>query len=122
MSGKTILAGQKALAVATGQPLFDYYKVLAQGRALTIEQGDPAGEATKRPSSRKRPERRNTVVCRIARSVRAPLLCFRAAGHAAWPTAWGLRVEQGVPVPPLHQSSSAVSFEAWLARPLPTTA
>jgi hypothetical protein len=45
-SGKTILAVQKALAVATGRPLFDHYKVLTQGAALIIEQDDPAGEAT----------------------------------------------------------------------------
>jgi putative DNA primase/helicase len=45
-SGKTILAVQRALAIATGKPLFGYYKVLSQGAALIIEQDDPSGAAT----------------------------------------------------------------------------
>jgi hypothetical protein len=42
-SGKTILAIQVALAVATGTSLFDSYAILKQGAALIVEQDDPAG-------------------------------------------------------------------------------
>jgi hypothetical protein len=45
-SGKTILAVQKAIAVATGAPLFGRYPVSQQGAALILEQDDPAGAAS----------------------------------------------------------------------------
>jgi hypothetical protein len=44
-SGKTLLAVQAALAVASGRPLFDYYRVLEPGPVLMVEQDDPAGAA-----------------------------------------------------------------------------
>lgn len=45
-SGKTLLAVQCALAVASGKPLFDNYRVLEVGPALILEQDDPAGAST----------------------------------------------------------------------------
>jgi hypothetical protein len=45
-SGKTVLAVQAALAVASGRPLFDYYRVLEPGPTLLVEQDDPAGAAS----------------------------------------------------------------------------
>lgn len=42
-SGKTLLAVQAALAVASGKPLFDFYRVQEPGPTLLIEQDDPAG-------------------------------------------------------------------------------
>jgi hypothetical protein len=44
-SGKTILAVQKAIAVARGSHLFDFYPV-QQGPAMIVEQDDPAGPAS----------------------------------------------------------------------------
>jgi hypothetical protein len=41
-SGKTILAVHKAIAVASGNTLFDFYRVL-QGPVMIVEQDDPAG-------------------------------------------------------------------------------
>jgi hypothetical protein len=45
-SGKTLLAIQKAIAVASGVALFGHYRVLNPGPALIVEQDDPAGEAS----------------------------------------------------------------------------
>ena len=45
-SGKTLLAVQAALAVASGRALFDNYRVLEPGPALLVEQDDPAGAAS----------------------------------------------------------------------------
>lgn len=42
--GKTIFAAQTAIAVATAHALFDYYRVLASGPVIIVEQDDPAGE------------------------------------------------------------------------------
>ena len=44
-SGKTILAVQEAIAVASGKPLFGFYNVL-QGPVMIVEQDDPAGPAS----------------------------------------------------------------------------
>jgi hypothetical protein len=48
-NGKTVLGLQQGLAVATGQPLFDYYRVLEPGPVLFIERDDPAGAAAIKP-------------------------------------------------------------------------
>ncbi len=45
-AGKTVFAVQAALAVASGRPLFDYYRVLEPGPVMVIEQDDPAGPAS----------------------------------------------------------------------------
>jgi RecA-family ATPase len=45
-SGKTLLAAQSAIAVASGTALFGQYRVLHQGPALMIEQDDPAATAS----------------------------------------------------------------------------
>lgn len=45
-SGKTLLAVQQGIAVASGTALFDNYRVLTQGAVLIVEQDDPAGEAS----------------------------------------------------------------------------
>jgi len=45
-SGKTLLAVQSAIAVASGTALFDFYSVLHQGPVLIVEQDDPAGDAS----------------------------------------------------------------------------
>jgi hypothetical protein len=45
-SGKTILAVQEAVAIARGEALFDYYKVLEPGPVLIVEQDDPSGPAS----------------------------------------------------------------------------
>jgi hypothetical protein len=45
-SNKTLLAVQMAIAVASGNPLFDYYRVLRPGPVLLVEQDDPAGAAS----------------------------------------------------------------------------
>jgi RecA-family ATPase len=45
-SNKTLLAVQMAIAVASGNPLFDYYRVLTPGPVLLVEQDDPAGAAS----------------------------------------------------------------------------
>jgi hypothetical protein len=45
-SGKTVLAIQMALAVASGKALFDYYRTEKQGGVMVIEQDDPGGEVT----------------------------------------------------------------------------
>jgi hypothetical protein len=42
-SGKTLAAVQMAIAVASGEALYGYYKVLNPGPVLIIEQDDPAG-------------------------------------------------------------------------------
>jgi hypothetical protein len=42
-SGKTLLAVQEALAIARGQPLFDYYRTRKQGAVMIVEQDDPDG-------------------------------------------------------------------------------
>jgi hypothetical protein len=44
-SCKTIMGVQKALAIATGKPLFGYYTV-KQGGAMIVEQDDPGGAAS----------------------------------------------------------------------------
>jgi hypothetical protein len=41
--GKTILAAQELLAVASGRALFDYYRVLKKGPVMVVEMDDPAG-------------------------------------------------------------------------------
>jgi hypothetical protein len=45
-SGKTLLAVQLAIAVASGRPLFDTYRILEPGPALIVEQDDPSGPAS----------------------------------------------------------------------------
>lgn len=45
-SGKTLLAVQEAIAIASGKPLLDYYGVLAPGPVLIVEQDDPGGAAS----------------------------------------------------------------------------
>ncbi len=45
-SGKTLLAVQRANAVATGKALYDYHRVLKQGPVLIVEQDDPDGAAS----------------------------------------------------------------------------
>ncbi len=45
-SGKTLLAIQIGIAVASGHPLLDFYRVLKPGPVLVIEQDDPAGAAS----------------------------------------------------------------------------
>ncbi|MBZ5607168.1 MAG: AAA family ATPase [Acidobacteriia bacterium] len=45
-SGKTLLAVQCALAVASGTRLFDHYRVLEPGPTLIVEQDDPAGASS----------------------------------------------------------------------------
>jgi hypothetical protein len=45
-SGKTLNATQIAIAVASGQPLYGYYRVLQPGPVLMVEQDDPAGAAS----------------------------------------------------------------------------
>lgn len=45
-SGKTLLACQIQIAVASGKPLFGYYSVLEPGPTLMIEQDDPAASAS----------------------------------------------------------------------------
>ena len=45
-SGKTLLAVQAALAVASGTSLFDHFRVLEAGPALVVEQDDAAGAAS----------------------------------------------------------------------------
>lgn len=45
-SGKTLLAVQTALAVASNQPVFGYYRVLESGPTMLVEQDDPAGAAS----------------------------------------------------------------------------
>ncbi len=45
-TGKTLLAVQQALAVASGKPLFENYKTLMPGPVLIVEQDDPAGAAS----------------------------------------------------------------------------
>jgi hypothetical protein len=42
-SGKTVLAVQEMLAIASGRALFDYYRVLKQGDVMIVEMDDPAG-------------------------------------------------------------------------------
>jgi RecA-family ATPase len=42
-SGKTILAVQMAIAVASGEPLYGRYRVSTPGAVLLVEQDDPAG-------------------------------------------------------------------------------
>jgi hypothetical protein len=42
-SGKTIMAVQMAIAVASGAPLYGKYSVVAPGAVLVVEQDDPAG-------------------------------------------------------------------------------
>jgi hypothetical protein len=43
--GKTVLATQLAIAVASGKPLFDYYRVVETGPVLFVERDDPKGPA-----------------------------------------------------------------------------
>jgi RecA-family ATPase len=45
-SGKTIFAMQTALAVATGSPFLDYYRILKPGASLLLEQDDPGATAS----------------------------------------------------------------------------
>lgn len=45
-SGKTLLAAQAAIAIASGTPLFGRYRVLHQGPVLMVEQDDPAATAS----------------------------------------------------------------------------
>src|SRR5260221_13095104 len=45
-SGKTLKAAQMLIAIASGAPLFGYYKVLNPGPVLFLEQDDPAGEGS----------------------------------------------------------------------------
>ncbi len=45
-SGKTVLAVQVALAIATGAPLLGRHRILKSGGALIVEQDDPAGTAS----------------------------------------------------------------------------
>jgi len=45
-SGKTILAAQAAIAVATGAALFQNYRVREQGAVMMLEQDDPAATAS----------------------------------------------------------------------------
>src|SRR3982074_1997171 len=42
-SGETLDAGQKAISVASGVPLYGYYRVLTPGPVLVVEQDDPGG-------------------------------------------------------------------------------
>jgi len=45
-SGKTLDAAQKAIAVASGSALYDFYQVRNPGPVLFLEQDDPAGGAS----------------------------------------------------------------------------
>jgi hypothetical protein len=46
-SGKTVLAVQEALAIASANPLFDNYRVLdGKGATMLVEQDDPGGVAS----------------------------------------------------------------------------
>jgi hypothetical protein len=45
-SGKTLLAAQAAIAVASGAALFGNYRVVRQGAVMMIEQDDPAATAS----------------------------------------------------------------------------
>ncbi len=54
-SNKTLLAVQAAVAVASGHPLFDYYRVIKPGPALIVEQDDPAGAASVQDILRRSP-------------------------------------------------------------------
>ncbi|MGA2878821.1 MAG: AAA family ATPase [Bryobacteraceae bacterium] len=45
-SGKTLLACQILIAVASGKPLFNHYSVIEPGPTLMIEQDDPAASAS----------------------------------------------------------------------------
>ena len=45
-SGKTLLATQSAIAVASGEDLLGHYRVLHQGPVMMIEQDDPAATAS----------------------------------------------------------------------------
>ena len=45
-SGKTLLAVQLAIAVASGKPLFDNYRIIEPGPAMIVEQDDPSGPAS----------------------------------------------------------------------------
>lgn len=45
-SGKTLDAAQKAIAVASGAALYDFYRVLKPGPVLFLEKDDPAGGAS----------------------------------------------------------------------------
>jgi hypothetical protein len=45
-SNKTLLAVQTGIAVASGHPLCDYYRVIEPGAVLMVEQDDPAGAAS----------------------------------------------------------------------------
>lgn len=47
-SGKTLLAAQAAIAIASGTPLLGRYKILHQGPVLMVEQDDPAATASVR--------------------------------------------------------------------------
>ena len=42
-SGKTLEAVQEGIAIASGSPLYGFYKILNPGPVLFIEQDDPAG-------------------------------------------------------------------------------
>jgi hypothetical protein len=45
-SGKTVLAVQEAIAIASGVALFGHYRVLQQGPVMIVEQDDPGGAAS----------------------------------------------------------------------------
>ena len=45
-AGKTILAAQTAIALATNKPLLDRYALNAHGRVIVIEKDDPGGEGS----------------------------------------------------------------------------
>jgi len=54
-SNKTLLAVQMAVAVASGNALFDYYRVLTPGPVMMVEQDDPAGAASLKDILRRSP-------------------------------------------------------------------
>jgi len=54
-SNKTLLAVQMAIAVASGNPLFDYYRIIKPGPVLIVEQDDPAGAASLQDILRRSP-------------------------------------------------------------------
>lgn len=54
-SNKTLLSVQIGIAVASGSPVCDYYRVLHPGPALMVEQDDPAGAASIKDILRRSP-------------------------------------------------------------------
>jgi RecA-family ATPase len=45
-SNKTLIMAQAAIAISTGEPLFEYYSVTDPGPVMFIEQDDPGGDAS----------------------------------------------------------------------------